>query len=62
LRRLLRTGAACGVHLVIRGLPVEAADGIEFITAAGGDDTHMSSAGSLPVRLDGGPPTSRLAS
>ncbi|MEV6847803.1 FtsK/SpoIIIE domain-containing protein [Actinoplanes sp. NPDC051411] len=60
LQRLLRTGAACGVHLVIRGLPVEAADGIEFITAAEGDQARLSSAGSLPVRLDGGPPQAVL--
>ncbi|MFI6072544.1 FtsK/SpoIIIE domain-containing protein [Actinoplanes sp. NPDC051343] len=60
LQRLLRTGAACGVHLVIRGLPVEAADGIEFITAAEGDHSRLSSAGSLPVRLDPGPPPAVL--
>jgi hypothetical protein len=60
LQRLLRTGAACGVHLVIRGLPVEPADDIEFITAAGGDHARLSSARSLPVRLDGGPPQAVL--
>jgi hypothetical protein len=60
LQRLLRTGAACGVHLVIRGLPVEAGDTIEFITAADGDHARLSSAGSLPVRLDGGPPQAVL--
>jgi S-DNA-T family DNA segregation ATPase FtsK/SpoIIIE len=60
LQRLLRTGAACGVHLVIRGLPVETADGIEYITAAEGDHARLSSAGSLPVRLDGGPPQAVL--
>jgi S-DNA-T family DNA segregation ATPase FtsK/SpoIIIE len=60
LQRLLRTGAACGVHLVIRGLPVEVGDGIEFITAAEGEQSRLSSAGSLPVRLDGGPPQAVL--
>ena len=60
LQRLLRTGAACGVHLVIQGLPVQAADGIEFVTAAPGDDARLSSAGALPVRLDGGPPPAVL--
>lgn len=61
LRRLLRTGAACGVHLVIQGLPVQAADGIEFITAAGEEHARLSSAGALPVRLDGGPPQAVVA-
>ncbi|MEV4345647.1 FtsK/SpoIIIE domain-containing protein [Actinoplanes sp. NPDC049596] len=61
LQRLLRTGAACGVHLVIQGLPVQAADGIEFVTAAGGDHARLSSAGALPVRLDGGPPQAVVA-
>ncbi|NMO55486.1 cell division protein FtsK [Actinoplanes sp. TBRC 11911] len=56
LQRLLRTGAACGVHLVIQGLPVPAGDGIEFITAAADDHARMSGAGSLAVRLDPGPP------
>ena len=56
LQRLLRTGAACGVHLVIQGLPVQAGEGIEFITAAPDEHARMSGAGSLPVRLDPGPP------
>ncbi|WP_127503447.1 FtsK/SpoIIIE domain-containing protein [Actinoplanes solisilvae] len=61
LVRLLRTGAACGVHLVIQGMPVPAGEGIEFITAAPGDHARMSSAGALPVRLDGGPPQAVVA-
>ena len=61
LHRLLRTGAACGVHLVIQGLPVPAGEGIEFITAAGDDRARISSAGALPVRLDGGPPQAVVA-
>jgi hypothetical protein len=56
LDRLLRTGAACGVHLLIRGLPVEPGPGIELIEAAGGDAARLSGAGHLPVRLDPGPP------
>ncbi|GAA1619848.1 FtsK/SpoIIIE domain-containing protein [Actinoplanes couchii] len=56
LDRLLRTGAACGVHLVIRGLAVQAEPGIEFVVAAPGDEARIESAGSLPVRLDGAPP------
>ncbi|MFF5288213.1 FtsK/SpoIIIE domain-containing protein [Paractinoplanes globisporus] len=61
LQRLLRTGAAAGVHLIIQGLPVEAGPGIEFISAADGDRAHISSAGALPVRLDGGPPQAVVA-
>ncbi|MGX6603804.1 FtsK/SpoIIIE domain-containing protein [Micromonosporaceae bacterium Da 78-11] len=60
LQRLLRTGAACGVHLVIQGLAVPAGPGIEFITAAPDDQARLSGTGSLPVRLDGGPPPAVL--
>ncbi|GIF26886.1 hypothetical protein BJ973_003526 [Actinoplanes tereljensis] len=61
LQRLLRTGAAAGVHLLIQGIPVQAGPGIEFITAQPGDNARMSSAGALPVRLDGGPPQAVVA-
>ncbi|MBU2664412.1 cell division protein FtsK [Actinoplanes bogorensis] len=61
LQRLLRTGAACGVHLVIQGMPVPVGEGVEFITAQPGDHARMSSAGALPVRLDGGPPQAVVA-
>ena len=61
LQRLLRTGAACGVHLVVQGFPVQPEPGIEFVTAAPGDRARLSSAGSLPVRLDGGPPQAVVA-
>ena len=61
LRRLLRTGAACGVHLVIQGMPVQAAEGIEFITAAPDEHARLGSAGALPVRLDAGPPQGVVA-
>lgn len=56
LDRLLRTGAACGVHLVVRGLAVGAGPGVEVIDAAGGDRARLTGAGSLPVALDPGPP------
>jgi S-DNA-T family DNA segregation ATPase FtsK/SpoIIIE len=56
LDRLLRTGAACGVHLVIRGLDVPAGPGIEIIDAADGDQARLSGTGDLPVVLDLGPP------
>ncbi|GLZ00544.1 FtsK/SpoIIIE domain-containing protein [Actinoplanes sp. NBRC 103695] len=55
LERLLRTGAACGVHLVIRGLGVRAVPGIEVIDAAPGDAARSSGAGDLPIQLDAGP-------
>ncbi|HET6533415.1 MAG TPA: FtsK/SpoIIIE domain-containing protein, partial [Actinoplanes sp.] len=60
LDRLLRTGAACGVHLVIRGLPIDPAPGVEVINAEPGDAARISSAGDLPVRLDAGPPAAVL--
>jgi S-DNA-T family DNA segregation ATPase FtsK/SpoIIIE len=56
LDRLLRTGAACGVHLVVRGLPVTAGAGIEVVDARPGDRAGLSGAGDLPVELDAGPP------
>ncbi|GGN08691.1 hypothetical protein FHR83_002641 [Actinoplanes campanulatus] len=56
LDRLLRTGAACGVHLVIRGLSVEPGPDVESVAAAPGDGARIGSAGALPVRLDPGPP------
>jgi DNA segregation ATPase FtsK/SpoIIIE, S-DNA-T family len=55
LDRLLRTGAACGVHLVIRGLAIRPGAGIEVIRAAD-DDARLSGAGDLRVALDPGPP------
>ena len=55
LDRLLRTGAACGVHLVIRGIAIEPGPGIDVIDAAPGDEARIESAGALPVRLDPGP-------
>src|SRR5689334_9149821 len=61
LQRLLRTGAAAGVHLIIQGMPVQAGPGIEFITASEGDHARISSAGALPVRLDHGPPQAVVA-
>jgi hypothetical protein len=60
LERLLRTGAACGVHLILRDLPVRAARGIEVIHAAPGDLARLSSAAGLPVELDPPPPAAVL--
>ncbi|RSM64427.1 cell division protein FtsK [Actinoplanes sp. ATCC 53533] len=58
LDRLLRTGAACGVHLIMRGFPVRPAAGIEVVQAAEGDAARLGGCGDLPVRLDAGPPAS----
>jgi DNA segregation ATPase FtsK/SpoIIIE, S-DNA-T family len=56
LDRLVRTGASCGVHLVVQGLPVDAAPDVEVIEARGGDLARVTGAGDLPVALDPGPP------
>ncbi|AGL18643.1 FtsK/SpoIIIE domain-containing protein [Actinoplanes sp. N902-109] len=57
LDRLLRTGAACGVHLIVRDLPVPTgAPLIETVTAAPGDAGRLSGCGELSVELDPGPP------
>ena len=55
LDRLLRTGAACGVHLIIRGLAVAAAPGVEIVQAAAGDQARLRGTGELPIALDPGP-------
>ncbi|GID62773.1 cell division protein FtsK [Actinoplanes cyaneus] len=60
LERLLRTGAACGVHLIVHGLRVDPGPGIECVTAAPGNDARMSSGGDLLIRLDPGPPPAVL--
>jgi len=56
LDRLLRTGAACGVHLVIRELAVATGPGIEVVDVAQDGLSRLSGCGDLPVRLDPGPP------
>ncbi|WP_067507035.1 FtsK/SpoIIIE domain-containing protein [Actinoplanes sp. TFC3] len=56
LDRLVRTGAACGVHLIIRDLPVPQTTGMEIIDVAADDGARLSGCGELPVELDPGPP------
>ncbi|GAB1641168.1 FtsK/SpoIIIE domain-containing protein [Krasilnikovia sp. MM14-A1259] len=56
LDRLLRTGAACGVHLLLRGIGVDPPAGVEVIDAARGGAARLSGCGDLPVHLDEGPP------
>ncbi|MFI5935473.1 FtsK/SpoIIIE domain-containing protein [Actinoplanes sp. NPDC051494] len=55
LDRLLRTGAACGVHLIVRGLAVPRTAKVEVVDAAPGDAARLSGLGDLPVRLDPAP-------
>jgi S-DNA-T family DNA segregation ATPase FtsK/SpoIIIE len=55
LERLLRTGAACGVHLVIRGLPVGPGPGIEIADVGADGQARLSGCGGLPVQLDAAP-------
>ncbi|WP_306215454.1 FtsK/SpoIIIE domain-containing protein, partial [Actinoplanes sp. RD1] len=55
LSRLLRTGAACGVHLILRNMPAE--DGTaEIVTAGPATEGRISGCGDLPVVFDAGPP------
>ena len=60
LDRLLRTGAACGVHLVIRELKVAAGPGVEVVDVAGDGRARLSGCGELPVHLDPGPPAALI--
>ncbi|GAA2534040.1 FtsK/SpoIIIE domain-containing protein [Winogradskya humida] len=62
LDRLVRTGAACGVHLVIRDIPVPQAANIEIVDAMPGDGARLSGCGDLPVQLDHGPPQAVVTS
>lgn len=60
LERLLRTGAACGVHLILRNLPVGGGKGVEVVDAAPEDAARLSGAGDLPVVLDPAPSASLI--
>ncbi|MFC0527853.1 FtsK/SpoIIIE domain-containing protein [Phytohabitans kaempferiae] len=55
LDRILRTGAACGVHLIVRGIPVAAHSTVEVVRVEG-DRAELSGCGPLPVLLDPPPP------
>ncbi|MEN3306723.1 MAG: hypothetical protein V7603_2925 [Micromonosporaceae bacterium] len=60
LERLLRTGVACGVHLVIRGVTAPDLSTVETVRTVqiGTGGTAVSGYGSLPVHLD--PPPAEL--
>jgi DNA segregation ATPase FtsK/SpoIIIE, S-DNA-T family len=59
LERILRTGVACGVHLVVRGIPVPEASTMEVVRLDGPHAT-VRGYGSLRVHLD--PPPAELVS
>jgi DNA segregation ATPase FtsK/SpoIIIE, S-DNA-T family len=60
LDRIVRTGVACGVHLVVRGLDLAPHPTVERITVHDRAATCHTT-GALPVRLDPGPPAERVA-
>ncbi|MGN9911455.1 FtsK/SpoIIIE domain-containing protein [Phytohabitans sp. LJ34] len=55
LDRILRTGAACGVHLIVRGITVEPRPSVQVIRVDG-YRAQVSGCGTLPVFLDEAPP------
>ncbi|GAA2705609.1 FtsK/SpoIIIE domain-containing protein [Actinoplanes palleronii] len=60
LGRIVRTGVACGVHLVVRGLDLDDDPTVERILVR--DQTATcDSLGSLEIRLDPPPPPDRIA-
>jgi hypothetical protein len=60
LDRIVRTGVASGVHLVVRGLDLVPHPTVERITVHDRAAT-CDTTGALPVRLDPGPPAERVA-
>ncbi|WP_436526848.1 FtsK/SpoIIIE domain-containing protein [Actinoplanes sp. HUAS TT8] len=60
LDRIVRTGVACGVHLVVRGLALEDDPTVERIVVRDQVAT-CDSLGSLEIRLDPPPPPERIA-
>lgn len=60
LDRIVRTGAACGVHLIGRGLSVDDHPSLHRIEVRGAAGT-CTTTGDLPVRLDPAPPADRVA-
>jgi S-DNA-T family DNA segregation ATPase FtsK/SpoIIIE len=60
LDRIVRTGVACGVHLLVRGLPLAEHAGVHRIEVRG-DTATCDSTGDLPIRLDPPPPADRVA-
>ncbi len=59
LQLIVRTGVACGVHLVVRGLELPEHPALERIVARDGTAT-CDITGGMPVRLDPPPPPERI--
>ncbi|MEU4422622.1 FtsK/SpoIIIE domain-containing protein [Actinoplanes sp. NPDC024001] len=60
LNRIVRTGVACGVHLMVRGLELEADPTVERIVVRDRNAT-CDSLGRLEIRLDPPPDPERIA-
>ena len=60
LDRIVRTGVACGVHLVVRGLDLAPHPTVERV-AVRGQTATCDTTGDLTVRLDAPPPAERIA-
>ena len=60
LDRVARTGVACGVHLIVRGLPLSAHPTVLRL-AAGEQTATCDVTGDLEIRLDPPPPADRVA-
>jgi hypothetical protein len=60
LDRIVRTGVACGVHLLVRGLELMPHPTVERIAVRDGT-ASCDTTGELPVRLDAAPPAERIA-
>ncbi|GFJ89338.1 FtsK/SpoIIIE domain-containing protein [Phytohabitans rumicis] len=60
LDRIVRTGVACGVHVLARGLPIEAHPTVEHVAVVG-STAVCGTAGDLAVRLDVPPAADRIA-
>jgi len=60
LDRIVRTGVACGVHLLVRGLQLAPHPTLHHVAIADGNAT-CDSIGDLRIRLDEPPPADRIA-
>ena len=60
LDRIVRTGVACGVHLLVRGLQLAPHRTLHRVTVADGNAT-CDSTGDLSITLDEPPPADRIA-
>ncbi|WP_033345742.1 FtsK/SpoIIIE domain-containing protein [Catenuloplanes japonicus] len=56
LERIARTGVACNVHLIVRGLPMPSGPSVETIRTGASGRVRVGGLGGLPVVLDPPPP------